>query len=938
MNMISTGAFLTEMDASNKQPTIAEKFAAVWEKKNAKAARAGGVSLMALSLAACGSSSDDEAAAPAPVDPTPVDPTPADPSPVALTTTDGDVLAGTAQNDTFNGGVSATAAADTYNASDTIVDASTTDNDTLNVSADDDVADAATVTNIENVNWTLDAIAVATDGVDWDVALTNISKGTVHTFDVVTAGSAVTSLSITGDAGGTRTASNDFMTVNTDNAAAVVWNLDAVGSSATNVDFNATGTGSVTVDAAGYVDVDAGAVTSLVKVTAANDANISDSGDALSVIVNAGGDITITDADTAAALQLTAGGDITVTTADTVLAPVLTAGGEVDATMAAATSAAVQAAGAVTLTTTNTLASVNITDVGAEAMAVDLTGAGTALANITLSGRNNVEVELDGSTTLGTLASLNTTGLTGGATSTLNFSVAAGGAEVNLLKVTPDVVELSANMNADDVVVASGQVVTVSADQTDLSIEGKAAPAAANTVTVNLDDGVRSAAADAVAITAMDFLDFGTVTINADADATAAGTAESFTVTALSSVDGGITINMGANNLTGTGAYGVTTAHNLVITGSGDVSLTADVTAKVLDASAVTGDVTVDDLESEEVATVKTGSGDDTIETTASGTEVDMTIESGAGDDTITLHTGAATAESLTINGGDGTDTLVIADGADHGTTGTDTLTITGIENLNYGGDFSISSGGINGQAFSLKDTANVGAETITVDVETGDTSIDLSGLTVTAANATAVANDIFAVDGSASTTIAAITGAADAVNTLTAGDIVAATLTGGGKDDTLNGGAKGDTLVGGAGADTLDGNAGADTYTGGAGADIFVINEGDTGITAATAVTITDFTTASDTIDIDSFVDNTTSETLEDASGAADFDALVVLAEAGFDGTDDDLYVGYDAMGSGDAYIFVDADASDSFNTGDILIILTGIDSAAEIALTDFV
>jgi len=57
--MISTGAFLNEMDASNKQPTVAEKFAAVWEKKNAKAARAGGVSLMALSLAACGSSSDD---------------------------------------------------------------------------------------------------------------------------------------------------------------------------------------------------------------------------------------------------------------------------------------------------------------------------------------------------------------------------------------------------------------------------------------------------------------------------------------------------------------------------------------------------------------------------------------------------------------------------------------------------------------------------------------------------------------------------------------------------------------------------------------------------------------------------------------------------------------------------------------------------------------
>ena len=55
MNMISTGAFQTEVDASNKQETISEKFVRVWERKNAKAARAGGVSLMALSLAACGS-------------------------------------------------------------------------------------------------------------------------------------------------------------------------------------------------------------------------------------------------------------------------------------------------------------------------------------------------------------------------------------------------------------------------------------------------------------------------------------------------------------------------------------------------------------------------------------------------------------------------------------------------------------------------------------------------------------------------------------------------------------------------------------------------------------------------------------------------------------------------------------------------------------------
>jgi hypothetical protein len=61
MNMISTGTFQAEMDSSNKPEALVSKLVSVWEKKNAKLARAGGVSLMALSLAACGSSDDDTA-------------------------------------------------------------------------------------------------------------------------------------------------------------------------------------------------------------------------------------------------------------------------------------------------------------------------------------------------------------------------------------------------------------------------------------------------------------------------------------------------------------------------------------------------------------------------------------------------------------------------------------------------------------------------------------------------------------------------------------------------------------------------------------------------------------------------------------------------------------------------------------------------------------
>ena len=58
MNMIST-AFPTEVNAFQKKSELVSKLVGSWEEKNSKTAlRTGGVSLMALSLAACGSSDD----------------------------------------------------------------------------------------------------------------------------------------------------------------------------------------------------------------------------------------------------------------------------------------------------------------------------------------------------------------------------------------------------------------------------------------------------------------------------------------------------------------------------------------------------------------------------------------------------------------------------------------------------------------------------------------------------------------------------------------------------------------------------------------------------------------------------------------------------------------------------------------------------------------
>ena len=107
MNMISTGAFQTEMDSSSKQQTTAEKFAALWEKKNAKAARAGGLSLMALSLAACGSD-DSTTTSTSSTTTTTTTTTTVTPVSKALTTAV-DNETGTSANDSFSAEMSATA-------------------------------------------------------------------------------------------------------------------------------------------------------------------------------------------------------------------------------------------------------------------------------------------------------------------------------------------------------------------------------------------------------------------------------------------------------------------------------------------------------------------------------------------------------------------------------------------------------------------------------------------------------------------------------------------------------------------------------------------------------------------------------------------------------------------------------------------------------------
>ena len=146
MNMISTGTFLTEMDASNKQSTLAEKFAAVWEKKNAKAARAGGVSLMALSLAACGSDDDTTTSTS-----TTTTTTTTVTAVSEQATTGVDTMTGTTANDSFTMQMDGTATLNTAGVLDTIAAGAGTDTLVLVNTTANAAETGITATNIAGV-------------------------------------------------------------------------------------------------------------------------------------------------------------------------------------------------------------------------------------------------------------------------------------------------------------------------------------------------------------------------------------------------------------------------------------------------------------------------------------------------------------------------------------------------------------------------------------------------------------------------------------------------------------------------------------------------------------------------------------------------------------------------------------------------------------------
>jgi hypothetical protein len=288
MNMISTGAFQTEMDASNEQPTLAKKFAAVWEKKNAKAARAGGVSLMALSLAACGSDDDATTTTTSTSTSTSTSTTTTTVTPISSALTIlADTVTGTTGNDTVTGARIDTIQA--FNSNDSIDLGAGTD--ALSATVGAGTVRPVKLAGVETV--TLSAIGAATLDMDNATGVTSIvSQGSTNTLLVDDIQAIPTSISVNNNSAAQSfrvkdaqlTGSTDAITLNLDGAGAIVnlgsesdvdgdfetINIVANGGNSDLGAGNGFGADATSITVTGSADLDLGSTASFAKVTSFN--------------------------------------------------------------------------------------------------------------------------------------------------------------------------------------------------------------------------------------------------------------------------------------------------------------------------------------------------------------------------------------------------------------------------------------------------------------------------------------------------------------------------------------------------------------------------------------------------------------------------------------------------------------------------------------------
>jgi len=764
--MISTGAFLSEMDASNKQPTLAETFAAVWEKKNAKAARAGGVSLMALSLAACGSSSTTSTSTTTTTTTTTTAP---DAKSISLTASS---VTGTfdqagdsdATGDTYVGQVTYSNAATptlsgTYEAGDTITGGSGTDTLSLTVTGGGSnlvtaALPAALVTGVENLS--IRAIHdAAADIVTFDMASiasvtsveSNISTSVVSVSNAV----STDTFTMTGN-GSATTAGMTIGYTATQTSAAVNIDGDTVGGTVTvtgskvaSQEINSTGGTNVLTgftSAATTEDVTINATTSL------------DLGTGISAIAAATGNtVTVSGAAANSATGVRAvdlGSSAVDADIDTIDASGLTAGG-IEATLNSSTTVAVTGGAGNDDITTGAVLTTGSVDAGAGDADKLTMATATHIATAALGAKyTNFEV-FENATT-----SIQNATLVDGITSVVS-SGAAGGFN---------------NLNATQL----GDI-TNTVDQTSITYLLASSAGTSDVANITLKNSTATSSADlaGAVLTGIETVNITSSSGNVDG-ANAAGNVVSF---ASGGADKLTTLDIG-------GAYGV--------------NLTLDNTAKAITVTnSQTGTAEVD-LDGEVIkgSSITTSANADSIETALaaiSGTTGDfVTYNAGAGNDAISTHLTAlnntsAAAASMKIDGGAGTDTLTFAaanatftDARFQYITNVESYTIaaTASTSITTGGFFDTNNSGNTNTTITAASIANGSTYTLSAGTFTGK----LTNAVTTASDGATTADNVTITTGSGNDSVTVTAASFVSVAGANTGYITVSTGTG---DDTIS-------------------------------------------------------------------------------------------------------------------------------------------------------
>jgi len=593
-------------------------------------------------------------------------------------TTGTDTFAGTTGSDTF------TAASGTLNATDVILDFTTTDSDVLNATVTSNSI-AARIQNIETLNVTGRFVTTG-------LALTNVSgvndlnldttlqRGSAAVTDAnslnatnINAGDKIASLSVTSLASGTR----DTVTIDA-NAAATV-NITGVATGADT--YVATVAADATVTLATFDSLD-------------------------SVTLNLGGDVSLA--------SVAALGDLVINAESEAAVVALTVGSAADTLVTGSKDVTIQATSAlfdtVGLTTTSSgVVTLEVTDI----------------TNDDLLNEAVVDV-----VTLTDTGGANNDTLTVNENSTVNITVDLQGAG-DTFNLDVD------NVDADLAVGGGTLLINVSESQTaTLAIGDDAGTSNAGTVILTATPDEDSDTADGAEIT---LFELDTNTNGADVTALIIQGAANLTITTLTNVAASV---VSAADMTGDLTIGATTATVTIELGSGDDTVTTGNFATSIYGGAGNdtltmgnalnsvygedGDDTIDTGTINE--TISGGAGDDLI-VVAANSDI-KTVSLGSGADTVRLVVDAALDDATDeVNISDfvfGTDTLLL-----HGVSTDTTINLTSITPSS--GVYTIAAGD-----FVVTLTGNTGSDL------SGSVQLGTSEFLFTAASgATVVAGDL---------------------------------------------------------------------------------------------------------------------------------------------------------------------------------------------------